>query len=260
MTVSDGLKAALCIAHPGHEVRVMEWMRRQHPITDVITDGSGSNRPSRFQSTRNFILEAGGRLGTLQGEFSDRAFYDILLRKDPSPLIILAERLAEEWIEEEIELVAGDMLEGFNPSHDLCRIIINSAVDRVERKTGRQLINLEYPLETVAPPKDIREAVVVLLDDTQFARKRQAALTAYPALASEVDRLVAKYGEQAFQREYLFPATREAGIKWDSAEPPYYEVYGQRQIAAGHYQELITFAEHIQPMALALRAWGRGEC
>jgi hypothetical protein len=37
----DG-RAALVIAHPGHELRALHWLRLSRPCVFVLTDGSGS--------------------------------------------------------------------------------------------------------------------------------------------------------------------------------------------------------------------------
>lgn len=235
-------------------------MHQWRPLTDVLTDGAGSNRPSRFHQTRDIVENSGARLGIFQGEYPDRDLYDLILAKDPQPFCVLARRLADEWIDAEIELVAGDMLEGFCPTHDLCRMLINAACDRIQRETGRVMRNFEFPLETLRTPSPSEGAILVHMDSAQFARKRQAALTAYPALAGEVERLIRQNGEEAFRVETLLPATVPAGLSWEEAEPPYYEQYGHRQVAAGHYSELITYREHLQPLAHALHDWGvRGQ-
>ena len=254
MPISSGT-TALCIGHPGHEMQVFEWMHRCQPLMVVFTDGSGPDRPSRFQLTVNLMAGAGARQGVFQGNYSDRHFYDLILQKAPEPFLKMAERLAEEWIEQQVETVAGDMMEGFSPTHDLCRVMINAAIQRVEKKTGRRLVNLQFPLERLVLNNVPEDAVIVTLSDEQFSRKRQAALSAYPALASEVEKAILKYGEAAFKVETLVPVQGFEGLSWDGAQPPFYETYGRKQIALGHYSDLITHAEHIRPLAESLYAW-----
>ncbi len=246
------VKSALCVGHPGHEMRVFEWMRRTQPLFDVLTDGSGPDRVSRFYLTENVAHRAGATRGIFRGAYSDRQFYDLILQKTPGPFLEMADRLAESWIAQEIELVAGDMQEGFNPTHEVCRMLINAAVKRVRRKTCRELVNLEFPLEQMRLPGRT-PAVVVEITDEQFRMKRAAA-EAYPALATEVDRLIQKHGETAFKVEMLVVADESAGLVWSGDEPPFYETYGRKQIASGHYRELITHEEHIRPLAEALYA------
>ena len=45
------------------------------------------------------------------------------------------------------------------------------------------------------------------------------------------------------------------GLEWDGDGKPFYEEYGAKQVAAGHYAEVITFEHHLRPLAQALHAW-----
>jgi len=40
-----------------------------------------------------------------------------------------------------MEVVAGDGVEGYNPGHDVCRLLLNAAVLRLEAE-GRTIANL----------------------------------------------------------------------------------------------------------------------
>ena len=42
-----------------------------------------------------------------------------------------------------------------------------------------------------------------------------------------------------------------------AAAKPYYETYGERQMAAGHYQDVIREQKHLLPLARAI--WARAE-
>ena len=42
------------------------------------------------------------------------------------------------------------------------------------------------------------------------------------------------------------------GIDALEQEPPYYERYGEQQVAAGHYDRVIRYRAHIQPLVDAL--------
>jgi hypothetical protein len=221
----------------------------------VVTDGSGATRVSRYSATRSLLEGMGCRFGFLQGGISDRAFYDLIQGGEPAPFIEFARGLASEWREEGIQVVAGDMLEGFSTTHDICRMVINAAVEKI-RKEGHLITTLEFGLESMQSLDTTSPGVISLkLDEAAFARKRQAALALSPYLAGEVERLVAKYGKSDFCIETLRTARSPAGLSWDAPEPPFYETYGRRQVAAGHYKEAITYSSHIQPLANAIWDW-----
>jgi hypothetical protein len=40
-----------------------------------------------------------------------------------------------------------------------------------------------------------------------------------------------------------------------SDEKPFYEQYGEKQVAAGHYARVLRYDEHIAPLAKALRSY-----
>src|SRR6266699_30347 len=52
-----GRRAALVIAHPGHELRVHAWVELAQPLAFVLTDGSGHTGQSRLASTSRLVDE-----------------------------------------------------------------------------------------------------------------------------------------------------------------------------------------------------------
>ena len=87
--------------------------------------------------------------------------------------------------------------------------------------------------------------------------RKLAAARSYPEMADEVERAFAAHGAEAFRIECLRPADPEADIETLIAEPPWYESYGERQVAAGRYSRVLRFREHFLPLARALRELGR---
>src|SRR6476646_5399321 len=110
-------RAALVVAHPGHELRVHRWVELARPVVYVLTDGSGHTGRSRLAATSELLARAGARPGPLYGRLADRELYRALLAGDLELFAGLAEELAESLLREEIGIVAGDAVEGFNPGH-----------------------------------------------------------------------------------------------------------------------------------------------
>jgi hypothetical protein len=79
-------------------------------------------------------------------------------------------------------------------------------------------------------------------------------LARFPDLLAEVNAMVAGIAPDAFRQECLRPA---ASFHQLDEEPsrPFYEAYGERLVAAGHYQQVIRFGEHVRPLLTALRQW-----
>ena len=90
------------------------------------------------------------------------------------------------------------------------------------------------------------------LDEETFARKLQAA-HAYREIGDDVDRILTQQGKQAIQTERLRPVSN--GSVRDTSEAPYYEVHGEKQVAAGHYEQVLRYRDHVAPLAETLRRW-----
>jgi AcrR family transcriptional regulator len=246
--------AALVVAHPGHELRLHGWLERARPTVFVLTDGSGHGRGSRLASTARLLRAAGATPGTIFGRFTDREIYQFLLDGEMGVLTELARELADALIAAGAEVVAADALEGYNPGHDLCRVLTDAAVALAARQSGQTPVSYEFPLSgpSGAGAPGIAGALRLTLDDAALARKLAAAHT-YPEMAEEVERALAGHGEEGFREEYLRPVDPAARIEDRAGSPPFYETYGERQVAAGYYPRVLRLREHFLPAARALR-------
>jgi hypothetical protein len=148
--------------------------------------------------------------------------------------------------------VAGDAVEGFNPSHDICRLIVDGAVEIVRRRTGRDVRNYDFRLD--GPPAPPRPGSIVLQLDGAAMQRKLAAARAYPEMRTEVESALAKYGSQAFATECLDPAATKLHASRFEREPPFYERFGESRVSDGRYSEVVRYHEHIHPVALAIQA------
>lgn len=247
------VRAALIIGHPGHELMVHGWLEATRPLVFVFTDGSGRSKQSRLASTTRILNQAGAKCGSIYGRLTDAEAYAAILNHDFALFVGLASELCNTLIAERIKYVAGDAFEGYNPMHDVCRMVINAAVTVARRSSGNRVENLEFSL--VTPTTECHEAphrdgICRLLDDVAFAKK-MAAANGYTELAGEVEAAVDRTSIAALRVECLRPVRPDAG-KYDRALPLFYESYGEQQVAAGHYQKVIRYGDHIAPLAEAL--------
>jgi hypothetical protein len=128
LPVNTTSRSLLVIAHPGHELRVFNWMQQRRPGAFILTDGSGSAKEGRMDETEQLLRAvSASRAGWLES-YADREVYRLVLEGHAEPFINRARELAQYIAAHEIEEIAGDMIEGYNPSHDLCRNLINAAV------------------------------------------------------------------------------------------------------------------------------------
>lgn len=245
-------RTALVIGHPGHELLVHGWLELTRPIVFVVTDGSGRSNQSRLASTTKVLDQAGAKRGSVYGRLSDAAGYAAILNHEFGLFVGLARELSSAFLVEQINCVAGDALEGYNPMHDVCRLVINAAVSVAARARGHRVTNFEFSLtgQSVCHEPVHSDGICRLLDDDAFARK-MAAAKGYAELAGEVDATLKRTSADALRVECLRPVRAEGDYRGDQV--PFYEQYGEKQVAAGYYHRVLRYREHLAPLAESLR-------
>ena len=270
-------RAILVIAHPGHELRVHGWLETTVREVWILTDGSGHTGRSRVESTTRVLEPTGAVPGRVYGLMSDADLYNTVLGFNHQPFIDLVDQLAASILHEQVDCIAGDAEEGYNPGHDICRLIINAAVKLVKRKSSKPLRNYDFTL--VGPPDrcpdDLRgHSLWLNLDDAALGRKLSAARN-YPELQAEVEMALNGAGNPAlpshsklaerfrtitgvtdashFRVECLRPVNSHslANTSFEE-EPPFYEQYGEKQVKSGYYKQVLRYSEHMLPLARAL--------
>jgi hypothetical protein len=118
---------AIVVAHPGHELMVYHWIERHRPIYCCLTDGSGGAATSRLASTSRLLDDVGALAGPIYGRYTDKEIYRLLLDGRVEVFVALALELADTLERAGVVCVAGDAIEGFNPTHDVCRLIVDGA-------------------------------------------------------------------------------------------------------------------------------------
>lgn len=184
---------------------------------------------------------------------SDKELYRAILAQDADIFLDLMAKIAGILRHEAIDYVVGDAAEGANPGHDICRLVLNAALSRAERDTDRRIRNFEFPLEGPPDGAPRREtgSIRLCLDDDAFGRKFAAA-EAYPELAADMARTLSMHERQMFRIESLHPVDYGLEIAHLFEHPPLYERYGAQQVAAGFYDDVIRFREHLAPLAKRL--------
>ena len=247
-----GRRAALIVAHPGHELRVHHWMENARPLVLVLTDGSGHLDAGRLDRTAAVLAGAGTRASaTFFGKMPDRELYQAILAGDAKMFGGLADEIAAILADEDIEYVAADAVEGFNPGHDVCRLLVNAALQRLRERNGRELPNFEFPLEAAVLGRETQGAIELHLDADAFERKLKA-VDNYPELTEEADRLRAAHGQASFGVERLTPVNYFLDISGCCEQPPAYERWGEERVKSGYYKTVLRFKDHVEPIARQL--------
>ncbi|HEX8493132.1 MAG TPA: hypothetical protein VF658_09850 [Pyrinomonadaceae bacterium] len=250
-------RAALVVAHPGHELLVHGWLEITRPRVFVFTDGSARSTQSRLDSTSKILDQTGARRGSIYGRLSDASAYSAIINHEFELFKRLARELAEALIEERVSTVAGDAIEGYNPMHDVCRLLINTAVRIASHATCQPIKNLAFSLfnKPIACSQTLcADCVSLQLDEAAFKRK-MAAAEGYNEMKDEVYAAIDRASLDAFRTERLHPVDTDDGKSLWEKEQPFYERYGEKRVAAGHYQQVLRYKEHLAPLAEALRQY-----
>ncbi len=248
--IRPGTATALVVAHPGHELSLHGWLELMKPEVFVLTDGSGSARHSRIGSTRAVLETAQARPGDIFGYLSDRELYEAILKRDTERFRALAAALADRFVRAGIEVVVTDAAEGYNSGHDVCRIVVEAAAALATAAGARPVKVFDCPLVFSHSPT--AQSVTVRLSAEAVERKKRAAY-GYPELAGEVEAALRR-DPQAFHVETLRAALpRPLALTLDTGKQPFYEEYGEQQVVAGLYPQVIRLREHLLPLAAGIQ-------
>lgn len=227
-------------------------------MVNILTDGSGSDGVPRIEQTLQVLREADAPIGPLCGQLSDRAIYQHILAADTEVFVDLCERVTDMLVQARIDTLVSDGIEGYNPTHDLCHAVAGAAVISARQRHGVRIRHWCIPL--MGDPRRFADGASpvqheIELDDALFDRKMKTiyryASQAGSTLQREVDETMQAYGPDAFRRECFFDGAVPSWAQWSQRflkNKPYYETYGQAQVAAGRYKFLISFQEHMQPL------------
>ena len=253
-SVSNPIKSAVIIGHPGHELRIYKFIKTYTPDVYILTDGSGANNKSRINNSIKFLESLGANYIAELNPIPDKSIYNFILKNDFSEINSIKNILKKNVFEKKYNLILGDALEGFNPTHDLCRYLINSIVkDVVNIDSNFSILNYSFDLDA-APNKqiDLKENVITLnLMAEELDEKINAGLT-YPELQYEVEKALQLFGGKAFNVE-RFKKVEDYNIisNWNHSIPQY-EIYGKSRVLNGSYKEVIEYEKHMKPIAKLL--------
>lgn len=248
------MKPLLLVAHPGHELRVVEWVRRVKPHVVVLTHGDGSIHQPRLSDSEHLLSEMGVRIRTdWLAPVSDATVYQALLGTGPSPFASWLASLTQAAMDAGIEMLVADEAEGYNPTHDLCRALANGVAHQLQQ-AGRPVQNLEIPLigHPCDPERQGAAEVEVRLSGPELDHKL-SMMEAYarrcsPVLEQELQTMLDSFGRQAFATECLYTASHTPYENGELPEVmPSFERIGEERRQAGIYQHVIR-ADHLRQL------------
>jgi hypothetical protein len=185
------------------------------------------------------------------GDYTDRELYVAMLEGDSAPFIEMTASVVSVLRRGQYRTVVADPLEGYNPTHDLCRVIVDTAIRCVSRTCGRTIRNYDYALTGMSDIRGSAASIVMRLPAKVRERKIAAAI-GYSELFAEVAVAVEREGRRAYDEEILRRIAADGSDRVAYRTAPFYETYGEQQCAAGRYANVIRHDEHFLPMAWAV--------
>jgi hypothetical protein len=240
-------RPVLIVAHPGHELRLFDWMERERPLVFILSDGSGGAQSSRLGYSASAIRAAGATLIEGSAQRSDREWYAAILAGDIAAFTETADTITAAALAINVPLVVSDAADGYNPLHDLCQAIGSAVVARIARDSTP-------PRFLVSPATQSamgNEAIAWKLEDEAVRRKR-LAMSAYTPLTEEIARLLVEE-PNALSTERLLVTT----FDWPENWTPGWEAFGRKRVNEGRFAVHITYRDHVLPIAKSFATTAR---
>lgn len=248
----------LIMAHPGHELLLHHWLERQQsPLVMAMTDGSGSSAHARTASSCRVLERTGARLGPHFGARSDREWYAAILAQDADPFLAFAQHALEAMMpisETAYVFIVVDAIEYFNPVHDFAAIC-GFVAGRMIAARGARVSLATYAIEKPNPAEPIMR---LSLNEMSLARKL-ASIDSYTELTAEVRRVRQSSGHIDIGTEALYAIDVANAFPARLNETPFYETFGRERMRENKYGQLITYDDHVRPLAMRLIEWAQND-
>jgi hypothetical protein len=239
-SVWHGRRTALVISHPGHELLVHGWLEQARPTVFVLTSGKGAGDKQDIATTATIVQRAGARIGSFFGRASNRGLHHSLLLGEKERFNAIAQELADAFLSESIDFVAGDAAEGVDPAHDLCRLLIDTAVG-IAAALRPNVKNYEFSLigDIAARSSTLNQYVA----GDAWVRKFTSCRS-YAKPIEEIQRHIANDGLDSLRKECLRLATPWA-------------IQHRRNVLYAHAENgrlpAIHFRDHFLPVAASMQ-------
>jgi AcrR family transcriptional regulator len=232
---------------------VYGWLGITHPVVFILTDGSGHSGKTRLYQTTEILKHVGARPGSIYGRFTDVELYQAILESDFGFFFEIANELAGALVTEKIEFVVGDAIEGYNPVHDVCRLMIDAAV-RCARSRNHAIENYDVLVADGVTDDSRTDVVTIDLDAHSLSQKLRSVYD-YHEIDRDVATIVEEEGLASFTPEQVRRVVDDSG-SYQLVDPPSYELHGEKQVAAGYYDRVLRYRQHMLPLAEALQSLG----
>jgi hypothetical protein len=246
-------RAALVVAHPAHEMRILQWLSQTRPRAYVLTQGSRSGTDTSRRRASEDLINASGATMSGWGGVWDRELYTFVLRGDAAPFRQWTNELTDDFVRREVDVVVADAWQFYNVAHDLTHLMARLAAARASAALGRPIALFDYPVvpDAMAPGACLQRVAATLnLSDAQ-AKAKQAAASAVADIVGDVADIEAVEGGEAFAREVFREPPALDALLQAPRETPLYERFGEQRVQSNIYFDVIRW-RHVSAICEAL--------
>lgn len=197
---------ALCIAHPGHEIRLHGFIEKTKPYIFVLADQGEPSRMIRlsnylgfiFKNTKNkrdafYVIEQKPDDKKPDPEKELKTYYltDLNIQNELHKGNIdffkyYVKQTANRFVQNKIDHVVVDSIENMDATHDINRALIDAAVALVKKKKGKQINIFEF---NVSNPYDHNigpDCLMVELEEEEMMKKISFTVSYSPDVFTEL--------------------------------------------------------------------------
>lgn len=188
---------ALCIAHPGHELRLHGFLEQAKPFVFILTDGSHRaekdlmmdsirciDRATKFGMKKNMAYSASDKSKKIfkfsdhsadegQEHLKDALIYAEIVNQWTGVFEAFTRSMINNLVKYKIDYLVADASEGHNVCHEMMRIMADVAIEVVKKKTGHEILNYDFAIEKPYN-ENITDAIHIELDPAAVDRKLDA--------------------------------------------------------------------------------------
>ena len=166
-------------------------------------------------------------------------------RQDAAPFMRVVETMTAG--EAPLAVVSGS-IEYFNPAARSCCVVAHVAASRINARGGRVHIS-DYPIERRRTANRVNGS---RSNGARAPRASTRTIANYDELKREIERRSVGMNLDDLGRETLHPARCRDMWPQQLGFEPLYEKYGRMRVSSGVYRDVITYADHVRPLAMRL--------
>ena len=260
---SGGQRVAMVFAHPAHELFASGIIQRVQPHILYITRADGAGCDGREEMARVALKEFGFHGTVTFLGVSEKEVHRRILTADLTYFLQLRDRVSDWLSDIGPDVILTDAFEWYNSLHDLCPLLVDSALQSLQLGSGACAARYELSLaihslaEPPLPSSESDGATAAPLCHSLSPHEATIKQSVMQVLGRQDDSLgsiVNGWDLKRCQQEFYqrVPADRDYRTAPKCGDWQTYDQHGKQRVKQGRYSQAILFKDHFVPLAEAL--------